>query len=349
MPLTRRTFSEINLAAPFFDSLREDYPGFDAWFRNKAVESAYVFTGNDGSLDGFLYLKIEDGAVEDVTPPLRVARRLKIGTFKINPHGTRLGERFLKKVFDHALAENVDELYVTVFPKHTALLKLFETYGFRKVSTKGSTGSPEDVLLRPLLPSHGTLKERYPVVRLSGQAVFSLSIKPQWHTRLFPDSILVNEDASIVADITHTNSIHKVYLAAMRGMERLRTGDVVVMYRTSDEQGAAYYRSVVTSICVVEEYRNIFSFGSQEDFLAYCAPYSVFEEHELIGFWRTKKYPHVVRFTYNYALKKRLTRAHLIENVGIDANAYAGFMELSHSQLRKILSDSNSNESFVVD
>ena len=76
---------------------------------------------------------------------------------------------------------------------------------------------------------------------------------------------------------------------------------------------------------------------------------AVFEEHELIGFWRTKKYPHVVRFTYNYALRKRLTRAHLIDKVGIDANAYAGFMELSHSQLRKILSNSNSNESFVVD
>lgn len=90
------------------------------------------------------------------------------------------------------------------------------------------------------------------------------------------------------------------------------------------------------------------SFGSQEEFLEYCAPYSVFETGELSQFWRTKKFPHVVRFTYNYALRKRLNRAHLIEQVGIDANAYAGFMDLSHSQLRQILSDSNSNESLVV-
>lgn len=348
MPITRRKFSEINLEDPFFDSLRDDYPGFDTWFRKKGEESAYVFASDDGELDGFLYLKIEDGSVDDVSPPLPPGRRLKVGTFKINPHGTRLGERFLKKVFDHALAENVDELYVTVFPKHNALKQLFETYGFLKVATKGQDGAPEDVLMRKLFPSGGTQKERYPHVRLSGQAVYALSIYPKWHTRLFPDSILVNEDASIVEDITHANSIHKVYLAGMRVMECLRPGDVIVIYRTSDDQGSAHYRSVVTSICVVEEYRNIISFGSLDEFLAYCAPYSVFSNDELNQFWRSKKFPHIVRFSYNYALRKRLNRAHLIESVGIDANAYAGFMELSHSQLRQILSDSNSNESLVV-
>lgn len=212
MPIGIRKFSAIDLADPFFDSLREDYSGFDAWFRKKGEESAYVFTTDEGALDGFLYVKFEKGSVDDVHPALPPRRRLKIGTFKINAHGTRLGERFLKKVFDHALAENVDELYVTVFPKHTALKRLFERYGFRQVATKGPTDMPEDVLMRELFPSEGSLEERYPLVRLSGQSAYSLSIYPKWHTRLFPDSILRNEDASIVEDISHTNRIHKVYL-----------------------------------------------------------------------------------------------------------------------------------------
>lgn len=49
------------------------------------------------SIDGFLFLKVEDGLVGDVTPPLAPMTRIKVGTFKINAHGTKLGERFVKK------------------------------------------------------------------------------------------------------------------------------------------------------------------------------------------------------------------------------------------------------------
>ena len=92
-------FSKINLDDPFFDSLKSDYKEFPNWFSKKREEgeSAFIFINNRGLLDGFLYLKIEDEELNDIKPSLPSKNRLKIGTLKINPHGTRLGERFLKK------------------------------------------------------------------------------------------------------------------------------------------------------------------------------------------------------------------------------------------------------------
>ena len=36
--IIHKTFAEIDLQDPFFQSLRNDYHGFDDWFRGKAVK-----------------------------------------------------------------------------------------------------------------------------------------------------------------------------------------------------------------------------------------------------------------------------------------------------------------------
>lgn len=341
-------FSTVDLQDPFFDSLKEDYAEFTNWFEKKSEESAYVFSSESGSIDGFLYLKIENESLDDVEPKLVAASRLKVGTFKINPHGTRLGERFLKKIFDHAITLKVEEIYVTVFEKHDALVKLFEKYGFSARATKKTANGAELVLLKDMSYSEGELLKNYPFIKVDECNIFLLSLYPQWHTRLLPDSILNNEDASIVTDISHTNSIHKVYLAAMGGMEVLRPGDVVVVYRTSDNKGPAEYRSVATSVCVIEEYKNISEFESREQFLAYCSPYSVFTNDELETFWSRRKYPHVIRFTYNYALPKRVTRGTMINDLGFDRNSYWGFMQLSSTQLQSVIARGELDEGLIV-
>lgn len=348
MNLLYQKFSEINLTDPFFDSLKLDYAEFPAWFARKSEERAYVFRDEPGNIAGFLYLKSETEGVDDVTPKLPPGRRIKVGTMKINPHGTRLGERFVKKIFDHALENGIPEIYVTVFEKHEGLIRLYQKYGFFQAGTKTTANGTELVFVKRVLSDGDTILHRYPVVQVGGQAIYLLSIQPQWHTRLLPDSILRTEDSSIVQDVSHTNSIHKVYLAAMRGMENLKVGDVLLIYRTSDGQGPAEHRSVVTSVCVVEEYKNISGFSDSDAFLRYCEPYSVFEHDELSTMWRTKKYPHIVRFTYNFALPKRITRHHLITNHGLDRNAYAGFTQLSANQLASILAASQTNENLTL-
>ncbi len=348
MDISRKKFKDVDLSNTFFDSLKAEYSEFKEWFHKKGDEFAYVFESSPGIIDGFLYLKVEDGEVADVTPSLSPARRIKVGTFKINAHGTKLGERFIKKIFDHAIHEKAQEVYVTAFEDHGPLIKIFKRYGFIKAATKTTINGTESVYVKSMSLLHDGPVSNYPLVKLGGQDVYLLSLYPKWHTRLLPDSILKNEDADIVQDISHTNSIHKVYLAAMSEVQNMKRGDVILVYRTSDGEGAAFYRSVATSICVVEEYRSINSFGSQDEFLKFCRPYSVFSEDELLSFWKSKRYPHIIRFSYNVALKKRVNRKAMIEECGLDAGAYWGCMRLTHKQFLCIIDKGQVDESLII-
>jgi hypothetical protein len=61
-------------------------------------------------------------------------KRLKTATFKVISNGVRLGERFLKIIFDNALANKVDEIYVTIFDKRDdqkRLIDLLNNWGFK--------------------------------------------------------------------------------------------------------------------------------------------------------------------------------------------------------------------------
>lgn len=132
---------DLNSQDVFFDSLRDDYPGFDNWLAKKATsgDEAYVLIV-EGKLLGFLYLKDELEGDGSIVPCFDERRRLKIGTFKINPHGTVLGQRFLSIVLRKMLNDGHDFTYVTLFPKQTALIALFERFGFRQWGSKSNGG-----------------------------------------------------------------------------------------------------------------------------------------------------------------------------------------------------------------
>ncbi len=187
----------------------------------------------------------------------------------------------------------------------------------------------------------------YPMIKMNDRN-FLLSIKPEFHTRLFPESILKNEDESIVEDVAYTNSIHKVYIGAMRGMEYLQPGDNILIYRTTDIPNLAKYRSVATSVCVLEDYRNIREFGSYQEFKNYCGEISVFTDEELKLYY-SKKYPmHLIRLSYNFPLRKRIIRDELLRIVGYNQD-YWGFFRLSDAQFREILSVGRVNENLIID
>lgn len=350
MELELKKFSDVNLQDIFFDSLKEAYQEFSDWFNRKADDSAYVFEKDDGSVQGFLYLKVEFDSVLDIEPPLPPGRKLKVGTMKVNPHGTKMGERFIKKIIDHAIREQTEQVYVTVFAHHEALIDLFRRYGFEQIGTKTTDNGVELVLAKHIHAPYSDMYKSYPLVKLAGNRAFMLSLYPEWHTRLLPDSILRNEQNDIVQDISSANSIHKVYLTKMAGVDSLRKGDLLVIYRTSDGQGPAHFRSVATSVGVVEEYRNINSFSSKEEFFRYCRPYSVFETHELERFWRTKSYPFVFKFMYNLAFSRKVTRAVMIEELGLPGiEQYWGFFQISHGQLKAIANKGMVDESLIID
>lgn len=349
--LSYMSFSEIDLSDKFFQSLKDDYKEFPDWFSKKALagEKAYLFRSR-GHIAGFLYLKLEVGVVNDVEPSLPNGRHLKIGTLKINAHGTKLGERFVKKVFDHAISENADDVYVTIFSKHLPLINILKKYGFEEFAEKAGMNGKELVLLKRLSALHRDILLDYPKVLVDGVDRFLLAIYPEYHTKFLPDSKLNNEPFDIVQDISHANSIHKIYLSGVSGTGKMKRGDILVMYRTTDIPGKAYYRSVATSIGVVEETRKIGSFNNEVDFLKYVHPYSVFPRDELSALYATKKRRIVIKFTYNVALCKRVIRKRLIEEVGLPAERGRrwDFLKLTREQFDAISKLGEVNASYLV-
>ena len=169
-------FSDINLKDNFFDSLRADYQGFDKWFHNKAKigEVAYVFY-IDKKINAFLYLKVEEETT-DIVPPLPQGKKLKIGTFKINGHGTKLGERFIKKVFDFATENSLNVTYVTIFEKHSYLISLLKTYGFYLYGTKTTKSGTENVYVKNFKNIGNNILLNYPIIRFDNVQKYVLSI-----------------------------------------------------------------------------------------------------------------------------------------------------------------------------
>ncbi len=158
LAIRKKYFGDINLVDPFFDSFRADYPGFDAWFKRKSDEEAYVSFDEEGGVAAFLYIKCEDPGEDysDIHPVFTPARRLKIGTFKVVANGYTLGERFLKIVFDNALRARVEEIYVTLYrrtPDHDRLADLLQEWGFVEHGWKDSSGDRELVFTRDFRPA----------------------------------------------------------------------------------------------------------------------------------------------------------------------------------------------------
>lgn len=344
-----KKFKDINLDDEFFDSLKSDYKEFTSWFKGKSKsgECAYIQIVN-GSLKGFLYLKEEDGPITDVKPPINCKKAIKIGTFKIDSHGTRLGERFIKKSLDYAINKSIDTVYVTMFNKQKKLMKSFLDLGFRNLSKKTTENGIEEVLVKQFnFITNNTLKD-YPLINLNSDT-FLLSIWPQYHTRLFPDSKLFNENFDIIKDISHSNSITKIYIGRMSSMKNIKPSDNLLIYRTSDKQGPAAYRSVATTICVVEDIHTMNYFTSFDSLKDYCKNYSIYSDDELTNYFNdTHNTYYVIKMTYNASLSKRIIRKSLIDDIGINGNQYWGVVKLTKKQFRDIISLGNVNEGYLI-
>lgn len=343
-------FGNINLQDEFFDNFKEDYDGFEKWFNGKADETAYV-SSSDDSVVAFLYLKVENksDAYPDITPTFTSKKRLKIGSFKVQLNGFKLGERFLKIAFDNALRLLVDEIYVTIFPKREEqirLISLLMDYGFQYYGIKESSSGKEEVYTRDFSrkASMESPKITYPFISRKARK-FIVPIYPEYHTNLFPDSILRTESPlDFIEHEPFRNAISKVYIS--RSLNRdLRSGDIIVFYRTG-----GYYKSVVTTLGVVEK---VFTtIKDEHHFINLCRKRSVFSDEELKKQWAYSTYrPFVVNFLYSYSFPKRINLKRLIE-LGIIPDAESaprGFEKISDESFNKIIKETGSNEYIIVD
>jgi len=340
----------IDLKDDFFDSLREDYSDFDDWFNRKSDELAYVCM-SEGKVLAFLFLKVESEkeSYNDINPVFKPNKRLKIGTFKVKLNGFKLGERFLKIIFDNAVMQSVNEIYVTIFPKRLEqqrLIDLLKDFGFVYHGIKASKYGNEDVYVRDFSPkaSIESPKTTYPYISKKSKK-FIVPIYPEYHTSLLPDSILQKESPlDFSENEPYRNAISKVYIS--RSFKKnLSPGDIIIFYRTG-----GYYASVITTIGIVENvYKNIKDF---EQFKGICRKRSVFSTEELKNQWEynSTNRPFVVNFLYTYSFPKRLNMKRLIE-LGVirdRASAPRGFEPISEQDFEAILSETGSDGHIII-
>lgn len=351
LSVTKEYFGKINIADSFFDSFREDYQGFDTWFNRKADEIAYVCKSESGQILAFLFLKVEgkEENYSDINPIFPKKKRLKIGTFKVTMNGFKLGERFLKIIFDNAIRSQVEEIYVTIFPKRLEqqrLIQLLKDWGFSNYGEKQTPTGIELVFNRDFSKNvnKSAPKITYPYITKDTN-FFIVPIYPDYHTELFPDSILRTESPNdFIENEPHRNAISKVYLS--RSYNRnLKSGDIIVFYRTG-----GIYQGVVSTIGIIENI--ITKIDNEEHLILLCRKRSVFSDTGLKEFWNfnPRSRPFIVNFLYVYSLPKRINLKSLIDLqviVGVDS-VPRGFERISQEQFESILKASNSDESFIV-
>ena len=350
LSVRKMLFGQVLLGDAFFDSFRQDYKDFDKWFNKKSDDTAYVCL-EQTAVAAFLYLKTEgpNENYSDIEPAFKPKRRLKIGTLKVNLNGYKLGERFLKIIFDNAVRTRVEEIYVTIFPRtveQQRLIPLLEDFGFARHGMKKNSYGDEDVYVRDMSPAFDAAHPRltFPYISRSARA-FLVPIYPAYHTSLLPDSILNNESpSSFVEQEPHRNAIRKVYVG--RSIFRaLQPGDTLVFYRTG-----GYYQSVVTTLGIVEEVH--LNVKNEQQFILLCRKRSVFSDKELKEHWNWKptNRPFITGFLYAYAFPKRPNLKDLIDNGVIKSieDAPRGFERITADQLDAILKLTKTDPRLVV-
>lgn len=349
LSVKKEHFGNIDLNDNFFDSFKSDYQEFEGWFNKKADKVSYVCITED-KVRAFLYLKVEDqnDVYSDINPMFSKKKRLKIGTFKVTSTGFKLGERFLKIIFDNALQYNVDEIYVTIFNRREEqrrLIQLLEDWGFMYYGVKNSPNGEEQVYVKDFsgnMPFNFPRKD-FPFVSRKKQKHI-VSIYPEYHTELFPDSILNNESPdNFVENEPHRNAIKKIYIS--RSIKRnLKKGDLVLFYRTG-----GHFKGVVSTIGVVENI--IDNIPDEKTFIEFCRKRSVFDDNGLKIFWnfRKKNRPFIVNFLYLDSFPMPKVNLAKLRELNLIQSAPRGFEPISHYVFNEILKAARANESYIID
>ena len=229
----------MEIADPFFDSLRDDYEDFDGWFQKKQGEGkkAFIIRNKDRQVTSFLMLKEEAADDDDDTflKKLPQVKRLKVSTFKVTDKGKRIGETFIKIMMRFAIQKEVGIIYVTIFPKQEQLISVLSEYGFKLYTKKTTKNAKGQYLMENVYVKDMSETNYFPNIEYTDQRVFLVPIRPEFNKLLFPESE-INPQLTIDdlgGDITSANAIKKAYICNSN-TKQIRAGDLLFFYSTRE-------------------------------------------------------------------------------------------------------------------
>jgi hypothetical protein len=230
----------LDRADPIFDSFRGDYPRFDEWLQRCQTEhrQSWMIKGPRGSLAAVVIVNPEKN------PPAPASGRvLKICTMKVadDAFGFRYGELLLKVVFEYAVLNRYEWLYVTTFEKQAHLVQLLEDFGF--VPASEQTGLGELQFVKSMMPpadDRNALEPldfhiRYgpPHVRAEDSGWYVVPILPEFSNLLFPGT---EAQFRFPDPRPYGNAIRKAYLCHANVRE-IAAGSLLWFYRSESDQG----------------------------------------------------------------------------------------------------------------
>ncbi len=244
------------LTSAFFDSLRAGYGGFDDWFREKARQNrmAWVYRDENATLAAIcIYATQANEKFNDAGEQL-AGVALKLCTFKVGEtvRGRKIGELFLKAAFRYATENSCEHVFIHANPvRHDYLIRLLQDFGFEERGMyKGDL-----VLVKahpkvaPPVTAASPLSyacQFFPHFRHDSQVQkFLIPIQPVFHETLFPDYNPLQQNLfGAVGNVG--NAIKLAYLCHAQ-TNAIRSGDIVLFYRTDDEKA-------VTSVGIVDRF-----------------------------------------------------------------------------------------------
>ena len=339
-------FHTLDLEDPFFNTFKHDYGNdYIRWYNEKYEDDVYVSKAHNGLIKALLKLKVEscDEDYSDVQPVFNPKKRLKISTFKVSYSGSRLGERFMRIIFEEALKEEVQEIYVTLFnnsPDRRKLVKLLTNWGFDKHGTKSPSG--EHVYVRDLEKITGQeICKDYPFHSRRHQA-YLIPLHKIYATDLFPDSDLDKEKTDYAP---YKNAIRKVVVLDTQQKE-IQSRDILLFYQKTSETEE---RKIVASGIVEEVYDNI---EGEYDFILKCRKRSNLSDSQLRQCWnKCKPNTTIINFLFASNMDKEKINQKKLEELGIDTNALQSqhCYPLSKEQFSKIIKDTRYEKDLIID
>lgn len=308
--IKKTLFGELDYNDRFFNSFKAEYePYYHTWFKNKANDEVYVAKDLKDNIRGLLKLKIEEQAIEagDIMPAFKPAKRLKISSLKADYTSQKLGQRFMRIVFDTALRESVDEIYVTLFPnspQRRRLVGMISQWGFGYYGTKDGN---EQVFVKSFRKELGSdIEACFPFCSFQNNKLI-VPINRFYAAQLLPESS--EEMTTEVEPVKH--AIKKV-LILHQDTKILERGSLLFFLQKSEDENSFE----IISLGVVENvYRN---FDKEASFIRRCRKRSTFSNNTLHDFWLgSLGKPIVVDFLYVCHFEKEVNEK-IFEDMGID-------------------------------
>lgn len=242
---------------------------------------------------------------------------------------------------------DLDQIYVTVYPKHESLINILESFGFISGGNKGE----EKVYYKDKKKiSYETPKKSFPYIDPSFTRGKYLPINDDYHDQMFQYSELgrtFQQDAVMAA----SNGFTKIYVATPNSTLSYISGDIVFVYRKHPGEYGRTYKSVVTSYCTLIDCTpikvNNEEIMSFDEFKKYAGNKIVLDDGELSEYYgRRNVYTLTLLYNGFFGKGKNVNHFKLKEQGMFGSYPYN--VTLNREQVFKILEMGGKNENDII-